>query len=301
MTGPMMAMNASGPITASPSGSRRKDPEPVAVRFSHVSHRFRSRDVVRDLSLDIRRSEVFGLLGPNGAGKSTTIRLLTTLLPVQQGSIAVFGFDVSREPMPARHCIGYVPQRLSVDGDLTAYQNVSWFARLYDVPRRHVRRRVHDALGEVGLLDVADRVSSGFSGGMMRRLELAQALVATPRLLVLDEPTVGLDPLARDEVWTQIGRLRESSGMTVLLTTHYMEEADALCDRVALMADGSLRAEGSPAELESALGGQATLEDVFRKYSIGPQPTGNPDGGSATTHGPSANRPPANRPSRKGR
>ena len=195
----------------------------------------RGPSAVKDLSLVIEAGECFGLLGPNGAGKTTTIRLLNTLLPLQEGTSSIFGYDVHTHAMAVRRLLGYVPQQLSIEGALTARENVSWFARLYDVPRSERRRRVDEVLEIVDLTDVADRVASSFSGGMVRRLELAQALVNRPSLLVLDEPTVGLDPVARDSVWTRVTEMQKQYGMTVLLTTHYMEEAEALCDRVALM------------------------------------------------------------------
>jgi ABC-2 type transport system ATP-binding protein len=215
----------------------------------------------------VSRGEVFGLLGPNGAGKTTTIRVLNTLLPVQEGTVEVFGRDVSKSPMAVRRLIGYVPQQLSIEGALTGRENVTWFARLFDVPRAERKGRVADALEVMGLADAADRLASTYSGGMVRRLELAQALVNRPALLILDEPTVGLDPVARDGVWQRVGELRQATGMTVLLTTHYMEEADVLCDRVALMHLGQVRAEGTPQELKDRLGPEATLEDVFRHFT----------------------------------
>jgi ABC-2 type transport system ATP-binding protein len=222
---------------------------------------------VDDVDLTVCQGEVFGLLGPNGAGKTTTIRVINTLLPVQAGVVEVLGHDVSRSPMAVRRLIGYVPQQLSVEAALTGRENVTWFARLFDVPRRERKRRVADALDVMGLGDAADRLASSYSGGMIRRLELAQALVNRPALLVLDEPTVGLDPVARDGVWLRVEELRQTTGMTVLLTTHYMEEADALCDRVALMHLGRIRSEGAPDELKAGLGAGSTLEDVFRHYS----------------------------------
>jgi ABC-2 type transport system ATP-binding protein len=162
-----------------------------------------------------------------------------------------------------------VPQQLSVEAALTGRENVAWFARLFDVPRRERGPRVADALDVMGLGDAADRLTSTYSGGMIRRLELAQALVNRPALLVLDEPTVGLDPVARDGVWLRVEELRQVTGMTVLLTTHYMEEADALCDRVALMHLGRVRSEGTPDELKASLGAGSSLEDVFRHYTGG--------------------------------
>jgi ABC-2 type transport system ATP-binding protein len=219
-----------------------------------------------DLSFEVAEGEVFGLLGPNGAGKTTVIRVVTTLLPPNAGTMEVFGLDTRRSTMRVRRLTGYVPQQLSIDGQLTGYENVWLFARLFDVPRRERRRRVEGALAQVGLERVGARLASTYSGGMVRRLELAQALVSRPRLLVLDEPTIGLDPLARASVWERVLELRAEEDMTVLLTTNYLEEAEQLCDRVGLLLDGRLRAIGRPSELESALGPGATLEDVFRAY-----------------------------------
>jgi ABC-2 type transport system ATP-binding protein len=218
---------------------------------------------VDDLSFEVAEGEVFGLLGPNGAGKTTVIRVVTTLLKPAAGTVRVFGLDTRRSTMRVRRRIGYLPQQLSIDGQLTGYENVWLFARLFDVPRRERRGRVEDALAQVGLEKVAGRLASTYSGGMVRRLELAQALVSQPRLLVLDEPTIGLDPLARDSIWERVLGLRAEQDMTVLLTTHYMEEAEQLCDRVGLLLNGRLRAIGRPRELEATLGPGATLEDVF--------------------------------------
>ena len=245
----------------------RQRPAGDALELSHVTYSFGDYTAVKDLSLVIEAGECFGLLGPNGAGKTTTIRLLNTLLPLQGGDVSIFGFDVRTQAMAVRRLLGYVPQQLSIEGALTARENVSWFARLYDVPRSERRRRVDEVLEMVDLADVADRVASGFSGGMVRRLELAQALVNRPSLLVLDEPTVGLDPVARDSVWTRVTEMQKQYGMTVLLTTHYMEEAEALCDRVALMHRGELRAVGSPSGLVAELGPDTTLDDVFRHFT----------------------------------
>lgn len=239
----------------------------AAVICRGLRHRFGENVAVDGVDLEVRRGEVFGLLGPNGAGKTTTIRVLNTLLPLQEGTVEVLGFDVRRAPMAIRRRLGYVPQQLSIEAALTGRENVTWFARLFDVPRSERGSRVSEALDVMGLGDSADRLASTYSGGMIRRLELAQALVNRPELLVLDEPTVGLDPVARDGVWQRVEELREATGMTVLLTTHYMEEAEALCDRVALMHLGLLRAEGRPEELEASLGEGATLEDVFRRFT----------------------------------
>jgi ABC-2 type transport system ATP-binding protein len=243
-------------------------PEPVpAVRIDGLSHRFGDHLAVDNLDLIVSPGECFGLLGPNGAGKTTTLRVLNTLYPPQSGTVRVFGLDVRSDAMSVRRMLGYVPQQLSIEGALTARENVSWFARLFDVPRRERAGRVAEVLEIVDLTDAADRLASTYSGGMVRRLELAQALVNRPALLVLDEPTVGLDPVARDSVWARVQEMQERYGMTVLLTTHYMEEADLLCDRVALMHEGRLRAVGSPDDLKAELGPAASLEDVFRHHT----------------------------------
>jgi ABC-2 type transport system ATP-binding protein len=238
-----------------------------AIDVHGLTQRFGEHVAVDSVDLTVAPGEVFGLLGPNGAGKTTTIRLIVTLLPVTEGRITVFGHDVRRSPMAVRRLLGYVPQQLSVEGALTGRENVAWFARLFDVPRKERKQRVEEVLALMDLTDAADRLASTYSGGMVRRLELAQALVNRPALLVLDEPTVGLDPVARDSVWARVRELQQRSGTTVLLTTHYMEEADALCDRVALMHRGRLRASGAPADLKAALGPGATLEDVFRRWT----------------------------------
>jgi len=242
-----------------------------AIDCRNLTHRYGDFTAVDDLSLVVRAGETVGLLGPNGAGKTTVVRVLTTLTPVQRGDVSIFGLDARRDTMDIRHNLGYVPQQLSIESALTGRQNVDLFARLYDVPRKQRRARVDEALSAMDLLDVAENLAGTFSGGMVRRLELAQALVNRPSLLILDEPTVGLDPIARDGVWSQVADMQEEYGMTVLLTTHYMEEADALCDRVALMHHGVLQAVGSPGDLKAGLSSDgaptATLEDVFRHYA----------------------------------
>jgi ABC-2 type transport system ATP-binding protein len=239
----------------------------LAVQIDRLSHRYGEYLAVDSLDLGVRRGECFGLLGPNGAGKTTTIRVLNTLYPPQSGTVRVFGLDVRRQAMAVRRLLGYVPQQLSIEGALTGRENVAWYARLFDLPRRERAGRVAEVLDLVDLTAAADRLASTYSGGMVRRLELAQALVNRPALLVLDEPTVGLDPVARDAVWARVLDMQQQYAMTVLLTTHYMAEADALCDRVALVHRGQLRACGSPDELKAALGAEASLEDVFRRHT----------------------------------
>jgi len=238
-----------------------------ALLCDGVGYRYGEHRALDGVSLTVEQGEIFGLLGPNGAGKTTLIRIANTLLPVQEGRIEVLGFDVAHAKTAVRRRLGYVPQQLSIEGALTGRQNVSWFARLFDVPRSERRERVAEALEMMGLTESADRLAATFSGGMVRRLELAQALVNRPQLLILDEPTVGLDPVARDSVWQRVADLRDQTSMSVLLTTHYMEEADLLCDRVALLHLGRVAAVGEPEALKHSLGPGATLEDVFRHYT----------------------------------
>jgi len=239
----------------------------LAVDVREVSRRFREVVAVDTVSFQVAPAEIFGLLGPNGAGKTTTMRMLVTLLPPDSGSAAIFGLNVVKDTMAVRRLIGYVPQQLSADASLTGWENVMLFARLYDLPRGRRRDAVEESLELMGLADARGRLVSTYSGGMIRRLELAQALINRPRLLILDEPTIGLDPIARSDVWERVEGLRRSAGTTILLTTHYMEEADQLCDRVALMHRGRIEAIGSPVELKRAEGRGATLEDVFRHYA----------------------------------
>jgi len=225
---------------------------------------FGALKAVDAFTVALEAGDVFGLLGPNGAGKTTVIKMLTTLLPPTSGNARVGGFDVVRQAREVRRIIGYVPQMLSADGTLSGYENLLVFAKLYDLPRATRKPRVRNALKLMGLADVADKLVRTYSGGMIRRLEIAQSMLHEPRVLFLDEPTIGLDPLARQAVWDRIAQLRAEYGTTILLTTHYMEEADSLCNRVAIMHLGTVRATGTPAELKAAVGGgNATLEEVF--------------------------------------
>jgi ABC-2 type transport system ATP-binding protein len=211
---------------------------------------------------------MFGLLGPNGAGKTTLIRVLTTLLRPSEGRAEVAGFDVVRQSAAVRRLIGYVPQVLSADGTLTGYENLLVFAKLYEIPRRERGERIRQGLDFMGLSDAAGKLVRHYSGGMIRRLEIAQSMLHRPVVLFLDEPTVGLDPVARRAVWELITRLRAEYGTTILLTTHYMEEADSLCSRIAIMHRGRVAATGTPDELKATLGGDGTtLDDVFVHFT----------------------------------
>lgn len=229
---------------------------------------FGSVRAVDGFTLTIDGGGVFGLLGPNGAGKSTVIKMLTTLLPPTSGTARIVGHDIRRDAAGVRRVIGYVPQMLSADGALTAYENLLVFAKLYDVPRSERGSRVRAALTLMGLDGTSHKMVRDYSGGMIRRLEIAQALLHQPRVLFLDEPTIGLDPLARKAVWEHIQTLRILSHTTVFLTTHYMEEAEEVCDQVAIMHKGKAVAMGTPADLKAALGRpDATLEDVFVHFT----------------------------------
>jgi len=223
---------------------------------------------VDHLSFEVGGAEIFGLLGPNGAGKTTTVKMLTTLLAPTSGDATVAGFDVRRQPTAVRRSIGYVPQLISADAQVTGYENLWVFARLYQIPRAEREARIRDALKVMGLANVADELVRSYSGGMIRRLEIAQALMHRPRVLFMDEPTVGLDPVARDAVWDQVELVRRLYGTSIVLTTHYMEEADRLCDRVGILHRGKLVALGAPAALKASLGhAGASLEEVFVQYA----------------------------------
>jgi ABC-2 type transport system ATP-binding protein len=221
------------------------------------------------LSLAVAPGEVFGLLGPNGAGKTTTIKMLITLLPPTSGSARVSGHDVVHEQRLVRRSIGYVSQLLSSDGALSARENLDISGRLYHIPSAARQARIAEALEFMGLADVGDKLVRTYSGGMVRRLEIAQAMLHQPQVLFLDEPTVGLDPTARRAVWEHIRRLRDREGTTILLTTHYMDEAAELCERVGIMHLGKLVALGTPESLAAEVGPGATLDDVFTHYTGG--------------------------------
>ncbi|HKD77343.1 MAG TPA: ATP-binding cassette domain-containing protein [Ktedonobacterales bacterium] len=238
------------------------------IELDGLTRRFGDFTAADHVSLQVEEGEVFGLLGPNGAGKSTTIKMLTTLLDPSEGDAQIAGYDIRRQPSQVRRVIGYVPQALSADGNLTGYENLLIFAKLYDLPRREHAARVRQVLEFMGLTDAADKLVRAYSVGMIRRLEVAQALLHSPSVLFLDEPTVGLDPIARRALWEHLGEIKEQSGMTIFLTTHYMEEADSLCSRVAIMHKAKIAAIGTPAELKASIGSpDATLDDVFVYYT----------------------------------
>jgi ABC-2 type transport system ATP-binding protein len=218
---------------------------------------------VDHVSFSIAPGETFALIGPNGAGKSTLMKMLTTLLPPTSGGATVAGFDIARQPQQVRAHIGYVPQLLSADGELTGYENVLLSARLYLIPRSERPKRIAEALEMMGLTEAKDRLVRTYSGGMARRLEIAQSTLHKPAVLFLDEPTVGLDPSGRRTVWAHVEAMRKEIGAAIVFSTHYMDEAEQVADRIALIHDGRLAALGSPQELKKRQGGGATLDDVF--------------------------------------
>jgi ABC-2 type transport system ATP-binding protein len=240
--------------------------EPI-IETLDLTKRFGDIVAVDRVSLAVSEGEIFGLIGPNGAGKSTLIKMLITLLPPTSGSARIAGFDVERQPERVRARIGYVPQLLSADGALTAYENLLLSARLYLIPRAERSTRIKDALEMMGLTVASGRLVSEFSGGMIRRLEIAQAMIHRPTVLFMDEPTVGLDPLARRGVWEHVRQLRARFNMTIVITTHLMDEADELCGRVGVLHNGRLEKVGTPAELKAGAGPDATLDDVFAQIT----------------------------------
>ena len=234
-----------------------------SIETRQLTRRFGARLAVDRLDLQVVPGEIFGLLGPNGAGKTTTIRMLTTLLQPSSGDARVAGFDLRHEAFEVRRHIGYVPQMLSADPELTGYENLLLFSKLYRVPASERKPRIAEALDFMQITDSSNKLVRHYSGGMIRRLEIAQSLVNRPDILFLDEPTVGLDPTGRHSVWERLQALWKKWNTTILMTTHYMDEAEALCHRVAFIQLGRIMELGTPAELKAKLGPGATLDDVF--------------------------------------
>jgi ABC-2 type transport system ATP-binding protein len=225
------------------------------IEVDSLTKRFGQFTAVDAVSFQVDKGEIFGLLGPNGAGKTTTIRCLLTLIPVTDGKAKVAGIDVLKKPQQVREVSGYVPQDVSVDGDLTGYENLLFYAKLFHVPRPTRKERIREVIQFMELTEKANELARNYSGGMMRRLEIGQVLVNRPRVLFLDEPSIGLDPVAKRMVWDYIKQLRDEFDATILLTTHDMNEADHLCDRIAIMNGGKIVVTGSPAKLKVELGG----------------------------------------------
>ena len=233
------------------------------IEVENLAKHFGDFVAVDALNFSVAHGEVFGLLGPNGAGKSTLIRMLTTLVPPTSGTARVNGFDIVREANAVRRSIGVIPQAMTSDLDLSAVENMSIFAKLYGIPREKRVRTIKALLKEVDLEPWADKPVKMFSGGMRRRLEIARGLVHEPKLFFLDEPTTGLDPVSRVAVWEMLTRLKRERDLTILVTTHYMDEADKLCDRIAIVDHGKLVALDSPLKLKASIPGKNILEVSF--------------------------------------
>jgi ABC-2 type transport system ATP-binding protein len=234
-----------------------------AIQVRNIVKRYGQFTAVDGVSFDVGEGEIFGLLGPNGAGKSTLIRMMTTLLEITNGAAIIDGFDVSKEPDKARRRIGVIPQAMTSDGDLTVWENLSIYSKLYGIGAAERERSIQELLELVDLVQWRDSPAKNLSGGMRRRLEIARGLVHRPNIFFLDEPTTGLDPVSRVAVWEMITSIKEKRNLTVLITTHYMDEADRLCDRIAIVDHGKLVALDSPMALKNSVPGSSVIEAQF--------------------------------------
>ncbi|HUA01943.1 MAG TPA: ATP-binding cassette domain-containing protein [Candidatus Aquilonibacter sp.] len=235
-----------------------------AIEVDHLVKKFGDFVAVNDVSFAVEQQEIFGLLGPNGAGKTTLIRMLTTLLPPTSGTARIAGHDVRTDQDGVRSVLGVIPQAFTSDPELTARENMTIHAKLYGVPASERDALIDRLLESVQLLPFRDALVRTFSGGMRRRLEIARGLVHSPKIMFLDEPTTGLDPVSRSNVWEMIRKLRDHSELTILLTTHYMDEADKLCDRIAIVDHGKLAALDTPMKLKDSVPGTEVVEAEFQ-------------------------------------
>ena len=240
------------------------------IEVNSIVKKFGDFTAVDGVSFKVEAGEIFGLLGPNGAGKSTLIRMLVTLLPPTSGTALINGFDVRKKADDVRRSIGVIPQAMTSDLELTVEENLVIFAKLYGVPRAKRNKLIAELIAAVELTQWADKPVKNLSGGMRRRVEIARGLVHEPRVFFLDEPTTGLDPVSRTGAWTMLEKIKSERDLTVLLTTHYMDEADKLCDRIAIVDHGKLVALDTPARLKASIPGaseKTTLDDVFVHYA----------------------------------
>jgi ABC-2 type transport system ATP-binding protein len=253
--------------TQSPAHSSSKTPEAggPAIKVEKIVKRYGDFEAVKGIDFEVAEGEIFGLLGPNGAGKSTLIRMMTTLIPITAGRALIGGRDVSKEPNAVRNVIGVIPQALTSDLDLTVEENLSIYAKLYSVPKAVREKSIDEVLEAVDLTKWRGAQTKTLSGGMRRRLEIARGLVHNPRIFFLDEPTTGLDPVSRIAVWEMLNNLKKTRHLTMLLTTHYMEEADRLCDRIAIVDHGKLVALGTPVDLKDSVPGSDVVEVRFNR------------------------------------
>jgi len=260
------AVKPNGPYAATLTGHGCEGPEKNgnnAIDVENIVKKYGDFTAVDDVTFHVADGEVFGLLGPNGAGKSTLIRMMTTLLPITGGRAVVAGHDVRKDADGARRCIGVIPQALTSDLDLTVEENMNIYAKLYDVPAKRRKEAIDELLELVDLTKWRGAQTKTLSGGMRRRLEIARGLVHSPRIFFLDEPTTGLDPVSRVAVWEMLSNIKKSRQLTVLITTHYMDEADRLCDRIAIVDHGKLVALDTPAALKASVPGSNVIEVQF--------------------------------------
>ena len=238
---------------------------PNAIEVNHIVKKYGDFTAVDDVTFAVKESEIFGLLGPNGAGKSTLIRMMTTLIPITAGSACIAGHDVRKEPDAVRRAMGVIPQALTSDIDLTIEENLNIYAKLYDVPAKKRKAAIDELLELVDLTKWRGAQTKTLSGGMRRRLEIARGLVHSPQIFFLDEPTTGLDPVSRVAVWEMLTNIKSHRKLTILITTHYMDEADRLCDRIAIVDHGKLVALDTPAAVKASVPGSNVIEAQFER------------------------------------
>jgi ABC-2 type transport system ATP-binding protein len=262
MIGDFNSRNGAAGTGAAP-GNGHGAAVPNAIEVEHIVKKFGDFTAVDDVSFAVKEEEIFGLLGPNGAGKSTLIRMMTTLISITSGTARIAGYDVEKDPDDARRAIGVIPQALTSDIDLTVEENLSIYAKLYDVPAKKREASITELLELVDLTKWRGAQTKTLSGGMRRRLEIARGLVHSPRIFFLDEPTTGLDPVSRVAVWEMLTNIKKNRNLTILITTHYMDEADRLCDRIAIVDHGKLVALDTPPALKASVPGSNVIEVQF--------------------------------------
>jgi ABC-2 type transport system ATP-binding protein len=262
-------LNSRNSVTGNTPENGHGVPVPNAIEVEHIVKRFGDFTAVDDISFAVKEEEIFGLLGPNGAGKSTLIRMMTTLISITSGTARIAGHDVQKDPDDARRAIGVIPQALTSDIDLTVEENLSIYAKLYDVPAKKREDSISELLELVDLTKWRGAQTKTLSGGMRRRLEIARGLVHSPRIFFLDEPTTGLDPVSRVAVWEMLTNIKKHRNLTILITTHYMDEADRLCDRIAIVDHGKLVALDTPPALKASVPGSNVIEVQFENPPAG--------------------------------